>query len=242
MDVLIPHCIAVKKRVESTVTTEAHLGPSLYKVFPRTIEGPLPSVWQTIVDERGVGVQHQTEENFDEDIKSFIQEHCPEQCRYQLVQQLRAFKKPRDLPVLDFSYRLQELNSWVEWMPGNEEPLNPTQLKQAFYNAMPSTWKERYSDSGTRLSTESYKNVVHYFRDQEHRANSRQRENEVKQSRASKGSGRRFSQRGTPKTKNPRRQTALKETDQNKKTSKRISDDTACPIHPDASHTWGECF
>eukprot|EP00543_Licmophora_paradoxa_P000336 CAMPEP_0202441084 /NCGR_PEP_ID=MMETSP1360-20130828/364_1 /ASSEMBLY_ACC=CAM_ASM_000848 /TAXON_ID=515479 /ORGANISM="Licmophora paradoxa, Strain CCMP2313" /LENGTH=127 /DNA_ID=CAMNT_0049055819 /DNA_START=287 /DNA_END=667 /DNA_ORIENTATION=+ len=88
MDVLIPHCIAVKKRVESTVTTEAHLGPSLYKVFPRTIEGPLPSVWQSIVDERGVGVQHQTEENFDEDIKSFIQEHCPEQCRYQLVQQL----------------------------------------------------------------------------------------------------------------------------------------------------------
>mmetsp|Transcript_26605 Transcript_26605/g.37724 ORF Transcript_26605/g.37724 Transcript_26605/m.37724 type:complete len:335 (-) Transcript_26605:774-1778(-) len=68
------------------------------------------------------------------------------------------------------------------------------------------------------------------------------RENEVKQSRASKGSGRRFSQRGTPKTKSPRRQSAPREPEQGKKTSKRISDDTSCPIHPDASHTWGECF
>jgi len=116
-----------------------------------------------------------------------------------------SFQKAKRSTGLDFSYQLQELNSWVEWMPGNEEPLNLAQIKQAFYIAMSSTRKERYSDLETRLSNEPYKNVVHYFRDQEHRANSRQCENEYKWRRAIKGSGRGFSQRGTPKTKSPRR-------------------------------------
>jgi hypothetical protein len=43
-ETLLPHCIDVKGNVQKEVSNDDHLGPSLFKVFPRTLSIPLMAV------------------------------------------------------------------------------------------------------------------------------------------------------------------------------------------------------
>ena len=49
--VLLPHCLNVLNKVKKVVTTNNHLGPSLFQVFPRTLSIVLQSVWDVIIDD-----------------------------------------------------------------------------------------------------------------------------------------------------------------------------------------------
>jgi hypothetical protein len=44
---LLPHCLEVKANIESVVMTAAHIGPSWFRVFPRTISMVLRSLLKT---------------------------------------------------------------------------------------------------------------------------------------------------------------------------------------------------
>ena len=46
---ILPHCLLVKSKVEAVVYTAAHLGQSLYRVFPRTLSPALRSVWPSLI-------------------------------------------------------------------------------------------------------------------------------------------------------------------------------------------------
>ncbi|KAG7373716.1 hypothetical protein IV203_012811 [Nitzschia inconspicua] len=111
----------------------------------------------------------QTVENFDEAIKNFVGAHAGTQDRHALVQQLIHPTKPRDLGGQAFYYQLLELNDAISLIPGaaHDAPLNDEQLKQAFYDGMPVIWKERFVNSGSRLTEMARAEVIRYFRDQE---------------------------------------------------------------------------
>jgi hypothetical protein len=86
----------------------------------------------------------ETANGFSQALLLFIASHGTPEDQHKLVQQLRSPRKPCDIPVQAFYYRLRELNSYVTWLPGNEALLNEEQIKQAFYDAMPSAWCEWY--------------------------------------------------------------------------------------------------
>jgi hypothetical protein len=44
LSILLPHCLEVRNKIEAVVTTNAHLGPSLFQVFPQTISTVLRSI------------------------------------------------------------------------------------------------------------------------------------------------------------------------------------------------------
>ena len=167
---LVPHVLEVKTKVDAAVGTVNHKGPSLYKVFPRTLSLVLRSVWDQIIADAPAGAP-ETEATFAERAKEFIAVHATVEDRHDLIQQLRVVRKPRDMLVQAFWYRLREINAYVEWLPGNENELNNDQLKQAFYDAMPATWKERFVNAGNSISTLALAQVIRYFRQQENQAN-----------------------------------------------------------------------
>ena len=41
LSIIVPHCLDVVDKVIGVVGTAAHKGPSLYKVFPRTVTAPI---------------------------------------------------------------------------------------------------------------------------------------------------------------------------------------------------------
>jgi hypothetical protein len=157
LSTLLPHCLEIKAKIESVVTTVAHIGPSLFRVFPRTISIVLRSIWDIIIHDDN---PNETVNDFDTTIRTFISSHATPEDRHELVQQLRSPRKPRDMLVQSFYYRLREINGYVTWLPGGENPLDEDQLKQALYDSMPPTWRERFVQAGNSNSAMTLAQVL----------------------------------------------------------------------------------
>jgi hypothetical protein len=253
---MIPHCLQVLSKVNSAVAVENHKGPSYFKVFPRTLSMILEPVWNQLVEEarnNDEGGGAETENNFILRLKEFIAVHSTSADRHEWLKILRTDKKPRDMGVQAFWYRLRELNKQIEWLPGSEPVLTDDQIKQAFYDAMPETWKDRYVYSGSSFEGSTMAQVVKYFRDQESNANKRQQENEKFQKSKSQGHRHQngkseYEKSKSSNTSDSEDDKSDKEDNNKKKQSfnsspkrSRISDDTPCPIHPGAGHKWSQC-
>ena len=78
----------------------------------------------------------------------------------------RAPHKPREILVQSFYYREREVNEYIDWLPGNEPPLTRDQLKQAFFDSMPSLWSDRFDEADHSNSHVTLAQVLRYFRKQ----------------------------------------------------------------------------
>jgi hypothetical protein len=140
------------------------------------------------------------------------------------------------------------LNGYIGWLPGNETSLNEEQLKQAFYDAMPSTWRERYIQAGHSSVSMTIAQLLRYFRQQEHLAIQKQIENQTSQRSQHKASTppkHRFTPRGSVKEVTTEKRysgSASKSKSKTTVTGKRIADTAPCPVHPDMGHNWGDCY
>jgi len=233
---LMAHCITISDRIRQLVDREQHVAPSLFQVFPRTISTVLRSVWDNIADEHP-----KTSEGYDECLKEFIASNCSTSDRHELVHQLRNARKPRKMKVSTFLFRLLTLNGYVQWMPGQEPPLNASQLKQAFHDAMPRAWKLRFIDAGKSVVNEPLQEMKRYFIDQENSALKRQHDNERAQRRLPRNLANRSKSNNGGKRghqgQNNRREGAKKP----KMAGNQVADDEKCPIHPNSDHLFGDC-
>ena len=138
------------------------------------------------------------------------------------------------------------MNNYVPWLPSNSQPLTHDQLGQAFFDAMPTTWKYCFQQAGNSNTTMPYTQMACYFL-QENLANCHQQENQQLQQRQSKA--RRRNHKGSPCTtplvspnhKCPRNQDGKTKGDSANK-GKCIEDNAPYPVHPGMNHTWGQCF
>ena len=241
--VLLPHCIDVRNKILSAVSTENHKAASLFRVFPRTISFVLRSIWDNIV----AGVPNDpSEADFNGCLMEFIAVHVTAEDRHDLLVQLRSARKPRDLHVQTFYYRLREINGYVVWLPGDEMSLDEEQIKQAFYDAMPSAWRERYLNAGKFVQAETFAQIVRYFRQQEILATKKQLENEA--STRSRHPGKSLKDKSEHRSsgyQNNKRHHGLNRKNEDRKKSdfkkKKTDADVDCPFHP-GMHKWGSCY
>ena len=232
LGVLLTHCVEVSSKIRSEVTDDADVGPSLFKTFERTLSIPLRAVWSLIADQ----IDERTSEAFDDALREFIAAHATEQDRHELVQQLLHPVKPRSMRVQAFYYRLMELNTYVDWLPGTDAKLTEQQLKRAFYDGMPATWRERFVNAGKVFSSETKAQIIRYFRSQEMQAISKQQENTLFQRRNQKQQKKKPNDNSSGKSAK-----STEGTTGQKRTSTRVDDGDSCPVHPGSKHTWGEC-
>jgi len=156
LSVLVPHCIETKNKVRKVVSNEAHLGPSYFKVFARTLSITLAAIWSQLVQDQ----REDSAEEFDATLQDFIGCHATAEDRHDLVAQLMKPTKPRNVTVQAFYYRLRELNEYVSWLPGEAAPLDEAQFKKAFYDGMPEIWKQRIVNAGQSQNTMRMQEVV----------------------------------------------------------------------------------
>jgi hypothetical protein len=237
---LIAHAVAVRTKVLSSVGTVAHRGPALYELYPRSLPFVLLSEWEQLnseADQAETVDNTTTIVNFDARLREFIEAHATADFRYELAQFLRSCHKPMNLPVHTFSYKLREFNSYIEWIPGTKPKLNDQQLKQAFHDAMPPTWRDRFANAGNTVTTLSMPQLLQYFRTQEEQAARKMLENNQQQRQrvASHRRDKKDDNLHSKKKDKPNGKILKKE----KRT--RIANDVPCPIHPGMGHTWGTC-
>jgi transposase InsO family protein len=227
IDAVVAHCIEVKDTIEGELPDEELYAQAFFNVFPRTLSKLLKQEWKQLEGESEFA--DYSVNDFEELLMEFVASHSSEQDRFDLVNQLRQPTKPPSQSVQSFYSRLLELNDAVELLPGDEEPLNEKQLKKAFYDGMPSTWKDRFMSSGESFSKMTRNQVVRYFRDQETLATKKKNENETSQKKT-KG------KRPAAELSRPKNQR-----DRTKRQDTRVKDSDPCPKHPNGSHTWGAC-
>jgi hypothetical protein len=253
---LIPHCLRVKSKIDFAVGNNAHRGQSYFKVFPRMLSMMLEPVRNHLMEEARTDNDvddAETEANFDLHLKEFIAVHSTSSDHHEWLQSLQTETKPREMGVQKFWYRLIDINKQIEWLPGFEPVLTDDQIKQAFYNAMPVTWRDRYVHSGKVFQESKMAEVAQYFRSQENNANQKQQENNKFQKRSHhdghchQNGKSKYGKNNPSKTNNGKDQKS-NDQDKEKKVSfnsstkrSRISDDAPCPIHPGAGHKWSQC-
>jgi hypothetical protein len=232
---MIPHIISIKSKVTTTVSEEDHAGPSLFEVFPRSLSIVLATIWEQVRDD--ALNNDETVANFDNRAKDLLAVHATSDDRYDLVQQLRAIRKPRELPVQAFWYKLKEFNSYIDWLPGTEPALTEGQLKQTFHDSMPITWRERFANAGNTVLALAMAEMVRYFRKQENQAFKKGLENTALQRKQAVAA-----RRGKSKDNksSPRKFEPSKKGTSTEKRS-RIQESDPCPVHPGMGHTWGQC-
>jgi hypothetical protein len=110
--VLILHCLDVKTKIEQVTTNNASLGPSLFRVFPRTIySSVLPAtIWDIIIADEN---PQENLQDFNRSIRSFIASHSMAEDCHELISQLQSPCEPREIMVQSFYYRLREVNGYV---------------------------------------------------------------------------------------------------------------------------------
>lgn len=243
LGILIPHCLLVRMKVQNVVANDLHHGRSMFMVFNRTLSTSLQGVWDQLMVDPNFGgnlppLNQRTLAEFDMMLRAFIGVHMVEQDRDDLIAQLRSPKKPRSMPVQSFLYRYRELNSWVNWIPGQQAALNADDTRRSFFKAMPDTWKKRFDDAGMNLNIPMAE-MVRYFRKQESNARLRELENHRQQRSQAKKRTRNGSPKETP-SKADKDNAAPPKRSNGAKTH--ISQKDPCPIHPLGNHTWGQCF
>jgi hypothetical protein len=159
-DTLLPHCLEVRRKILAISSVETHQGPSQFRVFPRALSTVLQSIWDVIID---VGDYTEDIDGFDEALQTFIASHCSAEDRHDRIQQLGKPHKLHEVNCQPFYYRLLELNSYVEWMPGTEEFLTKDQLWQSFYDGMPGHWRDKFVLTGKVMSALIIAEHTRYF-------------------------------------------------------------------------------
>jgi hypothetical protein len=73
--------------------------------------------------------------------------------------------------VMDLDHQIDMLNSYVEWFPGNLQPLKEDERKSIFYKAMPQKWKTHFSNAGRSALAETRQKIAYFMKMQEYNSN-----------------------------------------------------------------------
>jgi hypothetical protein len=117
---------------------------SCINVFPHTLLLPHVMTWDTVLVDHPLAAQDVA--SFQGAIQQFIAVHATDEDCHELLEYICNSTKPCKMDVQTYFSCLRELSSHVSWLPGYNLPLTEDQLNQAFFDGMPITWKEHFSE------------------------------------------------------------------------------------------------
>jgi hypothetical protein len=177
---IVAHCLTVMHKINARVGNHpANRFTSYMNAFPCTLSLPHVATWDTIVVDHPLAAPDVA--SFQGAIQQFIAVHATDEDRHELLEYIRNSTKPHKMDMQTYFSRLQELNSHVNWLPGNDLPLTKDQLNQAFFDGMPITWKERFQNTGCSVHNIACADLIRFFQMQQKAAINSQEANETKQ-------------------------------------------------------------
>jgi hypothetical protein len=160
---IVAHCLTAMHKIDARAGNNAvNRFASYMNVFPRTLSLPHVGTWDTVLVDHPLAVQDVA--SFQQAIPQFIAMHATDKDRHELLDYICNVAKPCKVDVQTYYVCLQELNHQVEWLPGTDLPLTEDQLHQAFFDGMPTTWKERFENAGRSVCNIACADLLRLFR------------------------------------------------------------------------------
>lgn len=120
-------------------------------------------------------------------IRSFFAKlFSPEERASHFVAMRETVKRPRHMSVLDFWYRLEKLNRYGEFLPGDAASLTDEEMKRSFFHAQPERWKVAFPPA--KLDSAKFLTIFSSMIVAEERAQASMEENVRRQKSALKSS------------------------------------------------------
>ena len=116
------------------------------------------SVWTAIPNGTPLTVAR-----FEQALKDFIAKYAGPDDRAHQIDYLRNLKKPHTIPCQQLQILFENLNSMADWLPGTNAVLADSDLKRAYYNAMPQKWQQHYVKAGKNVERDELNSLRTYF-------------------------------------------------------------------------------
>jgi hypothetical protein len=249
---ILPHCLRVLHKIGQVgLDIKEQQIASYLQVLPRTMSMTLQSYWKQVIQEYDeFNADPITNlDKFNSVLKTFSAGHSTEDNHHDLLESLRSSSKPDSMKVQKYFYWIEELNNYVEWLPGHEEKLK---LNLAFYNGLLGSWQAKYMIARRSVYTDNQSELLRYFCIQEHQQCIIDDKNEVlwAKAQAKLDCGQEIlSQHATQclkaEEKMRLKRAGVKHQHGNPNSPKnkyRVCPEDLCPIHPMTGHNWGEWY
>jgi hypothetical protein len=185
---IVAHCLTVMHKIDAHVGNNAanRFAPYM-NVFPHTLSLPHVVTWDTVLVDHPLAVQDVA--TFQQAIWHLIVMHATDEDRHELLDYICSIAKLCKMDIQMYYSCLHELNRQVDWLPGTDLPLTEDQLHQAFFDGMPTIWKEQYKNASRFVCNTTHADLLRFFHMQQKAAGHSQRANELKQRRESQTRG-----------------------------------------------------
>eukprot|EP00537_Pseudo-nitzschia_pungens_P004814 CAMPEP_0172357560 /NCGR_PEP_ID=MMETSP1060-20121228/1921_1 /TAXON_ID=37318 /ORGANISM="Pseudo-nitzschia pungens, Strain cf. cingulata" /LENGTH=386 /DNA_ID=CAMNT_0013078293 /DNA_START=426 /DNA_END=1586 /DNA_ORIENTATION=- len=232
-------------------------GPQLYSKFPDILTIYADKTWWLTQ----ILSHTETVPHFNQDVKAFIRfKFSNNDDVYRNHKRfLNQIKKTASLSVSSFVSLVTYHNHVVlPLLPGAPETtadaiIQADDFKNLIYDSMPSDWRDAYEDHHypyddslaniitrmerycSKANRKSNKNSNHNNNNDNSRSN--------KSNKSNKQGGRnRNNNRRSNNNQNNQRRSNNNNNNSSRSSNNRVQDSDPCPIHPGASHNWGQCF
>ncbi|CAB9509700.1 hypothetical protein SEMRO_401_G135290.1 [Seminavis robusta] len=176
--------------------------------------------------------------NIEQCLKAFIGSRTTEVARYNQVEGLKVQRKPRKVECHEWEDNYLVAVEAANWLRGTHPIPDGAPLLRHYLDSYPVAWVTEYEKiCGKTLDDKEIGNITAFMHDHAVEADSAARRNQHKQkSTVTKG-------KSTSRTaKHYKGSNSSRNSSSGTKGNfNRISDDTPCPVHPESTHTWGEC-
>ena len=153
-------------------------GPVANKIFPKTLQGMDRQLF--LQSESHNTRERLTKKNFIDKVKAWVETKCTSEDTSLLLQQLRNWTKPRNVPVVCNLTWMLQVNRFIELMPGDFSPLSNKEMDRAIFYAHPQAWRDDFL-LYNELEESPRPKVVSFMKRREHRSNARNEANRQKQ-------------------------------------------------------------
>ena len=153
-----------------------------------------------------------------------------------------GIKKPRQMSPRDFHNRFEEIVDCTSMLEGNFNQPNEHEIKTWFYNAFPNSYKHTFQKAGLKVDDKTIEEITDYFQGL-HTFESQFGElKEEKKRKKNDQDDKDQSRTSTKKQRGRDRSFQHRDDRRGNRDDRKPKWNGKCPLHPEKSHTWGDCF
>ena len=124
------------------VHDEEVLGKVLNAVFVRALPRVERAIWDTLPNY--ANIEEWSLENWHERVRDWLMTKYTIQDYHAVAQQLRNWRKPRNVSIFDNQNYMMKINLAIAFMTADVAPLNEAEFKQSFFSCHPDGWKNEF--------------------------------------------------------------------------------------------------
>jgi hypothetical protein len=172
-------------------------GEVLNKAFVYTLPLMERALWDnfpTYMDPEGNELDELSLECWERKVRDWILTKSGEEDAEAVLQQLRNWRKPRNVTIIENQNYMRMVNSFIPLMSDRLLAMNEDDFKIAFYNSHPPTWRRAFEENRSQY-TSNIGTIAAYMRRKAQQA----AENEQKNQQSQKNKHRKRNANGSPK-------------------------------------------